>query len=408
MSRLVLTVTLVILSCASLPAQEASAPAHEAVKTISELRKIEVPKLDGLRAGPPPQVPGLLRQLNLQLRALIVNTLNNKSLQAVPSEEEIYAALRTAGWNEVPDNKWNAYGEITQIKFDWKLGYDPGILVVSTQLWIPCGSSDPDSAVYVFQGRSRQWKLVLATDADFDAVGNSTESGMQYEMSPPDSDGGWFLAIAHAPPSCRGAPPRIRYKVLRPGRTADEPLVLLSLSEPINSKFQPPFRLRSETNWAALTRGKERHLDGAAGVSIARYEIESKKVRRIQPLALSPDDFLDEWSQLDWAEASQWSSPSKQREIQHWHSLLNKVAFDSTELESINLCQSKEGSDSRWLIELSIDRQQNPSIADESLYIVVSERNGAYFVDEVQETRLSGCSEKIPDTLSKEWNLPMW
>jgi hypothetical protein len=78
-----------------------------------------------------------------------------------------------AGWEEIPDHKWNAYGEIIRIEFDWKLGYEPDLLIVSLQLWIPCGSSDPDSAVYVFQGKARHWELVLAADADFDSLWHS-------------------------------------------------------------------------------------------------------------------------------------------------------------------------------------------------------------------------------------------
>jgi hypothetical protein len=111
---------------------------------------------------------------------------------------------------------------ISQIGFDLRAGYDPGILIVYTQLWIPCGT-DPDSAIYVFQGSSREWKLVMATDADFDPRGDLQESGLQYELSPPDANGEWFLAIAHSPPACGPTQPNLRYKVLRPGRSADEP-----------------------------------------------------------------------------------------------------------------------------------------------------------------------------------------
>jgi hypothetical protein len=109
------------------------------VQTIRERRAIGLPNFDAGQNGPPAKVPGLLRKLNGQLRTLITDALNDRGRAGIASEREIIAALQAAGWKEVPRYKWNAYGEISQIRFDMRAGYDPGILVVSTQLWVPCG-----------------------------------------------------------------------------------------------------------------------------------------------------------------------------------------------------------------------------------------------------------------------------
>ena len=105
-----------------------STHAREAVQTIRELRAIELPDPADIENGPPPKVPGLLRQLNHQLRALIIDTLNDPNRHTIPREEEITAQLRTAGWEEIPDHKWNAYGEIIRVNFDWQIGYEPNVL----------------------------------------------------------------------------------------------------------------------------------------------------------------------------------------------------------------------------------------------------------------------------------------
>lgn len=348
MARLSFCLLAVLLACGSSGAQQSSKAARETVQTIGQLRAIELPDRARIQFGPPAEVPGLLRLLNRQLRTLIIEVLTDQNRRnEVADSEEVFSELRKAGWNEIPDHKWNAYGEIIQISFDWKLGYDPGLLVVSTQLWIPCGSSDPDSAIYVFQGRARKWNLVLASDADYDGIRGSEESGMQYEISPPDSRGKWFLAIANSPPSCRSAQATLRYKVLRPGRSADEPLTLLDRRVPVIRDFDPPFRLRVEEEWVSLTQGKDRKLDGATGVTIARYEVGGAQVKRIQPLALTPEDFLDEWVQLEWDEASRWSNASHQTELEQWHAKLNGFAYDSVELESVKQCPGEKDFDGR-------------------------------------------------------------
>ncbi|HSY90507.1 MAG TPA: hypothetical protein VK812_04000 [Candidatus Binatus sp.] len=401
------TLIALLLACARLSGQNGSAHAQSAVEAIQQLRAIGLPDIEGGQTGPPARVPGLLRQLNQQLRALITETLNDRRRLSVPSQAEIIEQLQEAGWDEIASQKWNAYGELRQIGFDWKEGYDPGILVVSTQLWIPCGSSDPDSVIYVFQGRAREWKLVLATDADFDTTGDLQESGMQYQLSPPDAHGEWFLAIAHSPPACGPTAASLRYTILRPGRSADEPRILFDHRVPLDDKFKPPFRLQVEDDWFALTRGKERKLDGDAGVSIERYEISGDQVRRLQPLALTPEDFLDEWVRISWDEAARWSSQSSDADLSKWHSRLNALAYDSTEIEFVQPCPQQPSADRVWLTGLWIDQKLNPASADERLYISVSERKHAFFVDSVQTSRPPGCPGKARQFVMN-WTLPEW
>jgi hypothetical protein len=405
MSRFVILVA-ILVACTQLKGQGVSPHAQDAVQTIRQLRAIGLPNFEDGQTGPPARVPRLLRQLNRQLRALITDTLNDRSRLTVASQAEVIGELQAAGWDEIPSQKWNAYGEISQIGFDWRSGYDPGILVVSTQLWIPCGT-DPDSAIYVFQGRVREWKLVLATDADFDPIGDVQESGMQYQLSPPDTHGKWFLAIAHSPPACGPTPASLRYKILRPGPSADEPQIVFDHREPFDPKFQPPFRLQVEEDWFALTRGKERKLDGEPGVSIERYQISGDQISRLQPLALKPEDFLDEWVRLGGDEAAHWTNRSEDGDLQKWHSRLNTLAYDSTEIEFIQPCPEQPSADKVWLAGLWIDQKLNPTTQDERLYIVVSEKKHAFYVDSVRTIRPAGCPGKTRQFVTN-WTLPEW
>jgi hypothetical protein len=409
--RFALSFAAVLLACSPATAQHVSPHAREAVQTIRELRAIGLPDPNDLQNGPPPKVPGLLRQLNRELRGLIVDTLNDQSRRGAPREQEITDQLEAAGWEEIPNVEWNAYGEIVDIDFDWKSGYDPAILIVSTQLWTPCGSSDPESAIYVFQGKTRQWELVIAAGANFDPPGTYEETGIQYELSPPDTSGKWFLAIAHVPPSCRDrvAPANLRYKLLRPGSSPDKPITLLEQPDLIDTRFDPPFRLQVEQDWFALTRGKKRKLDGASAVSISRYEVNGQKVSRIHPLALTPEDFLDEWVQLNWEDAARWASDSGRSGLQNWHSKLSGLEFDSTEFNVVQQCPKQESPITKtWLIDLWIDRQLNPSIKEEDLYVQVSQKNGIFFVDGIYKDRPAGCPGNTPSTVLADLKLPSW
>ena len=164
----------------------------------------------------------------------------------------------------------------------------------------------------------------------------------------------------------------------------------------------------SNEDWFSVTRGKQRKLDGESGVSIARFQVKDQQVRRIHPLALWPEDFLDEWVQLSWDEAAQWTNPSKLPNIQAWYSQLNELESDSTEIRVVQPCPKQQDSTDRWVIELWIDRQMNPTAKEEELYVEVSRKQGIFYVDGIQTNRPSGCPGSIPPTPLADLKLPSW
>jgi hypothetical protein len=163
-----------------------------------------------------------------------------------------------------------------------------------------------------------------------------------------------------------------------------------------------------ETDWFALTRGKVRKLDGEQGVSVARYEVDGEKVRRIHPLALKPEDFIDEWVQLNGDDAKRWSNRSLQPDLQSWHSKLVGFEQDSTEMKFVQPCPKLEGSDSKWMIDLWIDQKLNPSVNEEDLYVLVGERNGIYYVDGIYKNRPPGCPGEASMRILADLKLPDW
>lgn len=409
MPRLVTFLALLCVPGLAAQTRQPLKSAQTAAATIRQLRAIGVPRATDGTASMPANVPPLLLQLNSQLGTLLVDILNDHTRHAVASEEEVFAELTAAGWQEIPANKWNAYGEIRSIKFDWKVGYEPGILIASTQLWLPTDrSQDPDSTLYIFEGRARRWDLVLAQDADFDPFETSDSSGMQYQLSPPDSSGHWFLAVAHAPPSSfRGSRP-LHYTILRPGRSADHPKVLLDRREPLISLSEPAYELRVETDWAALTRRKVRHLDGEPGISISRYELVGESARRVHPLALSPEDFLDEWAQLGWDDARTWTKDSDAENLEHWHEMLKNLAFESVEIESVATCSNHDGAESTWLVSLEIDQRLNSSVKETTVFSSIIQRDGVLYVDSIRTTRTAGCAQGTRPETNLTGDLPQW
>jgi len=105
-----------------------------------------------------------------------------------------------------------------------KDGCKQTLLVVTTQLWLPQDSNDLDAAVYISQDEKRKWDLWLTADAHFNPTRESDETGLQYKLSPRDSDRRSFLVVAHLPPRSRSQPIVLRYAALQPGKSPETPM----------------------------------------------------------------------------------------------------------------------------------------------------------------------------------------
>jgi hypothetical protein len=378
------------------------------VRIIHQLRTIPLPNSEFRESGPPARVPNLLRQLNRELRDLIVAVLNDPRRDTLADESMVTKELKAAGWGDISRSRWNAYGEISNIDFEWRTDYDPPLLVVDTELWVPCGSSDPDSTIYIFQKKGRNWELILTADADYDSAGTGSDDAMQDVLSPPDENGKWFLAIANTPPNCPGQPTEVRFRLMRPGPSPELPKMLLNRSEPIDSNFDLPFKIAVDQDKFSIMLGMERRLDGETGISISRFDVQGDQASRVPPLALRPEDFLDEWVKRDWSEVALWSGNSAGKSLEEWHSTLNGLAPDSTEMEFVQICPRHGRDENSWLIGLRIDRQQNRNSLDEMLYVAIDEKMGAFYIDEIEKTRPAGCPGNTRASVLPEAKLPSW
>ena len=58
--------------------------------------------------------------------------------------------------------------------------------------------------------------------------------------------------------------------------------------------------------------------------AVRHYRIDGDQVRRTDPLALSPRDFVDEWLTHDWRAAAFWSESANRASARDWHKKLHK------------------------------------------------------------------------------------
>jgi len=210
-----------------------------------------------------------------------------------------------------------------ELWFDVKSTPEQRLIAVKAGFDIACGS---DTMLTVFAPEGDSWKEVLRWQSQpYKTVAGAFEA-FDYGISPPDESGNWY-AVAHSiMPWCSSTWSSIRYAVLRSSADPLKPKVLMSRSDSMwwgSEDFgklvvsRDSFDLRFHSN----------SIDGGVHnrVWIRHYAVHGDAVRRAQPVAVSPRDFVDEWIVSPWRDASAWSSRQSPEQLSQMHATLHKL-----------------------------------------------------------------------------------
>ena len=89
--------------------------------------------------------------------------------------------------------------------------------------------------------------------------------------------------------------------------------------------YDPPIKGSVAQN-EILVEFRVRSIDALVHnrAAVRHYKFEGDRLKRVDPLALSPRDFVDEWLNTDWREAAFWSESANRRSTRGSHSKLHK------------------------------------------------------------------------------------
>jgi hypothetical protein len=177
----------------------------------------------------------------------------------------------------------------------------PDLIVVKISFDVPCGS---DAMLLVYESREGIWQQALRWQSGdyaeiFDAFGDFFE----YAVVPHGKTGQWTMAVAHGHPWCTSRWSGFDIDVIAPAKNSNAQRVVFHHEDGyVRDDVSPKkdgFELR-------LEKGSE-DVDLMTRMGIYRYRLEGETFRRVQPIAMNGRDFVDEWLQVDWSDASRWS-----------------------------------------------------------------------------------------------------
>jgi hypothetical protein len=273
-----------------------------------------------------------------------------------------------------------------QLWFDVRATQQPRLLSVTAAFDIECGS---DAVLFVFGPDGGSWKEVLRWQSKpYKTVAGAFWS-FGYGISPPDAEGRWYVVTKHINPWCSSTWADIYYDVLRQVESST-PKVLLSGSDFMwwgNEDFGKLVVNRNEFDLRFHSESIDTGVHNR--VWIRHYSVLGDKVKRIQPVAISPRDFVDEWIVSPWKDASHWSSKSALADLRQAHQMMSRREnSDNTLLEysSVYGC-----SDARDHYQVEVSQETGPKFeTTRSVFFHVAGR-GNYTMKRVSETADPKC-----------------
>jgi hypothetical protein len=197
-----------------------------------------------------------------------------------------------------------------------------GFVVVQTAIGIECGY---DESAYLYSWSGEEWRRVWKTEQNTYTEKEYTPQTIHTVLISPYSKGNDYLVLTLGSlPWCSSAWRSVYYRVFRLGPDLQaEPL--LNGAEGAYLARDPPLQ-GSVALTDVLVEFTIRSIDGGvhSREAVRHYSINQDHVKRIDPLALSPRDFVDEWLTHDWKEAAFWSESANRHSMREWHQRLHK------------------------------------------------------------------------------------
>jgi hypothetical protein len=263
-----------------------------------------------------------------------------------------------------------------EVGFEFKMMPElPDTLFVIATVKVPCGG---DQAVYAYRFDSNSRTRVIddhpKSDLGFE--------GANLELSDPDLQGRRLLLIHRMSTQCASTWMGMTYAVYRMDLSRPPESLLSSEHGFWLGNDGPAFVLKSdELMIEFLDRSVDMGIHNRT--HIFRYSF-ANGVRRIEPVALQPQDFAEEWLTAPWSEMQSMSAP----ETAEWHRKLIKLSFDR--YVDVVPCVSKPG---RWAIGFQVTFEGEKELEEpiQNYFLVRDLGNYRYAMEAVSDEEFEGC-----------------
>jgi hypothetical protein len=272
-------------------------------------------------------------------------------------------------------------GSATEVEFS-RPPEDADKLVVTTGIDVPCGRDD---AVYVYDYSQEQPRRVLEAHGTRDH--DETISDIRFSKS--DALGNQLILTLRYGAQCGSNWETLSYDLFRLSATASTAIPILSGTHGIflgDMSYQ--LRLAPDD---LLIEVRDRSID--AGIHnrahVLHFQTTGSTAERVDPVALQPQDFVDEWLTRPWSEMESRSAESGRDKLKKWHEFL-AGNFVAGEFQFVQLCQEQTD---QWQVAVYLDWIKGKELPEGLMvYFLVQQSDKYRFkITSISFDRQEGC-----------------
>ena len=235
------------------------------------------------------------------------------------------------------------------------------LVAVLTTFGIPDGQ-DSDLEIFAPDDR-RQWSQVVRfASRPYTSIFGGF-SGLNYQISPPNRLGHWFVVSTHVNPWPSSCWQTQYVDVVRPQDFGfqyqffhDEAYGYICVDDTpkINRITADSFEVRLR-----IPSVDEGQLQSPTRLV---YKVTDEEAIRVQPVALNPINFVDEWLRRPWRDARDWSAANNQTSLHKMH-----AAAGGGDFTAIRTCSTRGAHE----IQFSVNEGSD-------IFFTVGQRQGFY------------------------------
>ncbi len=227
---------------------------------------------------------------------------------------------------QVGEFNFDGTGYLTGIsitKSGMSVGKNYGVLVLETSLGIVCGF---DQSASVYQWEESRWQRLIDDEQEI-VPGKAYEPQILTAVynSPQDEKTHAMSVLVLGQGTWCSSNWNVTYHRIWQAE-ADVRAAKLLINRKNYSFFgnEPPI-LGSINSTDALIEFRVGSLDGGVHSyeTVRHYKLGDNAAVRVDPIALSPRSFVEEWLKSEWKEVAPWSDPPSSPELQNWHRKLH-------------------------------------------------------------------------------------
>jgi hypothetical protein len=347
------------------------------VKEAAAVRKIAEPTRETNRA--------FKAALRDWIEAQLPQSLTELDARFSLLETKLTADLWRAGLTDVASE---GLGTVESVSLTRPAEYPRG-LAVTARVGVPCGHDD---TLYVYDYSQGTPRRVL----EFDGKRERDEMIWGVEVSKAGPDGSRLIASLRYAATCASIWNGMAYDVFRLTAEPERAVPVLSGDQGFwLDQDDPVVRLRSDEFLLELIYA---NIALAPRAHVLRYRVGSEGAERIDPVALQPQDFVDEWLTRPWEEMASRSDPSNPK-LKKWHGLM-QPGYVHGEMKLVQPCAEPP---QHWQIAVDVSQIGDRESPDPlSMYFLVRQfEEHRYEVVDVSYQRQAGCpGETPPNTLT--------